>query len=1252
MVQESRQSNLFVALVAVTVVGLAAVAWWLWQPVPPRQPVPPTEIVDDADAGEATLASDEFRQAIEAVAATEEGDFQKAVALWAELLEILPDDPDIQINRAVAVLKWIDTIEKELSSGKISPDRQPAVMQELESAYRLAEDATAKLSATQIDDPRVPLIESAVLISKANRLTYPADRDLREQAAQVLMRALEKDPAQPLLVASFNEIVMVLGGDNPELEKKNVEYLFAAWQAMPRNLFLLRRSAETLLENEDPRLRLLLEPSLDVTRPMWSMLQSQIDRIKPEEMIPQVAQAIDAGDWTKTRPLRFWLNIIRGMPGFLSDSRILNPDPLALLDTSFLNRVSGRGAYADLASELPEYRSVTSVEPAEVAIWYDFDFDLQADVVASHGSELQFMQVSADALDIQHRLQVDIVARGILAADFFEVDTPDRPKLPASVAELMLNPVAASDKTLPDGESVRSGSRHDTLQELLVWGDAGIRVIGWQERTDGGFPFQVLPTENGLQELQAVQQIWVADIESDGDLDLLVAAADGLHVMQNNGNRTFQEITQFSSLPDRDVQVTAGFACDFDRDVDQDFVLLTSNASIAVFENILHGQFRFRLLDHPEANSLAAVGGITVADFDSNASWDWLMIGAEGSNLVYTLCPAPGEINASRTLSLPLSGSEIESGDLNNDGLLDLIAAGDQGLQLWSGAQLSLANGDTQPTTKTLAAGLTASSLRVIDRNYNGMLDILAIVDGRPSVWSATGKGDGGFVDVRLAGINDVNGGGRVNHYAVGSVLELWTADGLIPRLVQQPVTHIGLGPQVAENLRVIFPNGLTQNVQEVPSNMLIEEKQMLRGSCPYVYGWDGEKFVLITDLLWNAPLGLQIKRGVTLPDRRWEYLCLPGELVQPRDSGYELRITEELWEVAYFDHVVLTAVDHPAELRLFTNEKVGPPSLAEPRLFTAGHKVYPATARDGYGRDVREQLLQIDREYVQAFAHQICQGLCEPHYIELDFGTLPVNQPLRLFLNGWMYPTDTSLNIGIDQNPQRPLPESPSLWVVDEFGKWVCAQPTMGFPGGKPKSIVVDLDGVFVSDDHRIRIGASQQIYWDEAFVSWDSDDTQMITSELPLLSAKLQYRGFSLMLPREADQPHWFDYQAVVRTPQWSPLSGPFTRFGDVHALLKEDDDRLVVMTGGDEIQLRFGLPDRALPEGWTRDFVLHSVGWDKDADANTLAGQGSLPLPFKNQLAYPPPPEQAAEAEEVWQKNAKTLTRVHVLPMNVAH
>ncbi|MCC6507698.1 MAG: hypothetical protein IT423_01220, partial [Pirellulaceae bacterium] len=422
----------------------------------------------------------------------------------------------------------------------------------------------------------------------------------------------------------------------------------------------------------------------------------------------------------------------------------------------------------------------------------------------------------------------------------------------------------------------------------------------------------------------------------------------------------------------------------------------------------------------------------------------------------------------------------------------------------------------------------------------------------------------------------------------------------------------------------------------------LVQQRQELKGSGPFVYGWDGQRFQLITDLLWNAPLGLQTARGQVLPDRRWEHLLLPGELVQPRDGAIELRVTEELWEVAYFDQVTLVAIDHPSSVEVWTNEKVGPPQLAEPRLFTASRPIRPTAARDGYARDVLPALQVRDRKYVQAFDRQICQGLCEPHFIELTFDPrqLGLRNDLRLVLTGWMHPTDTSLNVGLAQNDQLQLPAPPSLWAPDATGQFVCKQPFMGFPGGKPKTIVIDLRDVFTGDDTRLRIASTQQLYWDEAYIVADEPPTPVRVQPLRLLSAELRYRGFGQLLPRASDQPHWYDYTQVSTSAKWPPLEGLFTRYGDVLPQMHSDDDRLVVMASGDEMILRFELPQSSLPADWQRDYELHSVGWDKDADLNTLEGQSSLPLPYARMQSYPPPIEQSVESEAVWQANSGTL------------
>jgi hypothetical protein len=62
------------------------------------------------------------------------------------------------------------------------------------------------------------------------------------------------------------------------------------------------------------------------------------------------------------------------------------------------------------------------------------------------------------------------------------------------------------------------------------------------------------------------------------------------------------------------------------------------------------------------------------------------------------------------------------------------------------------------------------------------------------------------------------------------------------------------------------------------------------------------------------------------------------------------------------------------------------------------------------------------------------------------------------------------------------------------------------------------------------------------------------------------------------------------------------------------------------GDEMSLRFKAPPPP-PAGFRRTLILHNVGWDKDADLNTVLGETVEPLPFRAMKQYPYEPHQSA-------------------------
>jgi hypothetical protein len=241
---------------------------------------------------------------------------------------------------------------------------------------------------------------------------------------------------------------------------------------------------------------------------------------------------------------------------------------------------------------------------------------------------------------------------------------------------------------------------------------------------------------------------------------------------------------------------------------------------------------------------------------------------------------------------------------------------------------------------------------------------------------------------------------------------------------------------------------------------------------------------------------------------------------------------------------------------------------------------------------------------------------------------SLPTNAETRLFLNGWIFPTDASINVAISQsNSIESIP--PYLQVTNVDGEWRTVIENISFPMGKNKTMVVDLTGKFLSEDRRVRIRTNMEIYWDYAFfVSGRAADLSTNVTTLVPSSADLHYRGFSRMYRKGGPYgPHWFDYQSVTREPKWIDMAGYYTRFGDVLPLLEADDSKYVIMNAGDELTIEFDasiVPP--LPAGWTRDYLIYSTGWLKDADLNTGAGQTVEPLPFHGMSSYPYGAEEA--------------------------
>ena len=480
-------------------------------------------------------------------------------------------------------------------------------------------------------------------------------------------------------------------------------------------------------------------------------------------------------------------------------------------------------------------------------------------------------------------------------------------------------------------------------------------------------------------------------------------------------------------------------------------------------------------------------------------------------------------------------------------------------------------------------------------------------------------------MNVELKGLRD--GSGKNNAFGIGARLELRAGEIYQTRVATGRVTHFGLGPHLkADVLRMEWPNGVPQTVYFPGSDQDVVEREMLKGSCALAYTWDGKRFRFVTDAMWRSalgmPLGLMGSTSAFAPaGASQEYLRIPGDALEPRDGRYVLQLTEELWETAYADEVKLLAVDHPDSVDVFVDERFVPPGAVKLRLFQVAQRELPLSATDERGNDVLPALRESDDVYVSNLTPTKYQGVVEPHDLILDLGDAAGRAGTFLFLRGWIYPTDASINVALGQQSAIKV-ASPSLEVRDAKGRWHTAIANIGFPSGKDKTMVVDLAGKFPTADHHVRIRTNMQIYWDQAFVSRDLANSPVKTTTLAPLSADLHFRGFSRMYRKGGRYgPYWFAYDDVAKESPWRPIEGAFTRFGDVLPLLRNPDDMYVIMGPGDEATIQFDASSaKSLPPGWKRDFLLYTDGWIKDSDLNTAFGTTVGPLPFHGVQAYP--------------------------------
>jgi hypothetical protein len=415
--------------------------------------------------------------------------------------------------------------------------------------------------------------------------------------------------------------------------------------------------------------------------------------------------------------------------------------------------------------------------------------------------------------------------------------------------------------------------------------------------------------------------------------------------------------------------------------------------------------------------------------------------------------------------------------------------------------------------------------------------------------------------------------------------------------------------------------------------------------SCPSLYMWNGTDYVYVSDVSNHGWLGyidyVNSDGSITFwRNNPWDYIPLNSSHLKAVNNVFNLTLVQKWDEIFYLDQAYMMVVDHPAGVNVYSTmvEQYLDPNYMGQIYTVSKNPLKPISAVNEKGENVLPQISSLDNVFTQGV-----NGIQSPSWnnitwnkITLNLGNLAGAQQIKLLANAvvnWGSPIDYNTWLNKFFDPSNPVPNGtqvtppPIIEVKAANGSWIPVPESRQFPlppDGMPRTFVVDLTGLFPTNDYSVRISN----FWNVTFDYIGVD----ITPQQNLTIHKID--------------PTAYLYQSF----QTSSLSaGNFTRYGNVTELVTREDDEFVIGKQGDAVSMQFDASTLPLPaEGMVRDYFFYDSCWFKDENGNWGFGFGFTvdPLPFSNMSGFPYPltesyPLDAEHLSYLSQWNTRTIT-----------
>lgn len=399
----------------------------------------------------------------------------------------------------------------------------------------------------------------------------------------------------------------------------------------------------------------------------------------------------------------------------------------------------------------------------------------------------------------------------------------------------------------------------------------------------------------------------------------------------------------------------------------------------------------------------------------------------------------------------------------------------------------------------------------------------------------------------------------------------------------------------------------LTKTV-DVEGEIYVVTNWIRQGSCPSLYVWNGTDYAYSAEVSdgagWLGYLDHFQTDGTMVFSYNypWDYIKLDSNQLQSLNGFYNMKIAEMSDEIFYLDQARMVAADHPIGTDVFSTTSTFIYNLTgQGTMYTVSkNPATPISAVDGKGQNVLPKIAKLDGVFTAGTRWAW-------NNITLNLGDLSGAKEIKLVVAATInWPTTSAGGNNFMKYASQPgvTPSPPPYTEVKAAnGSWVRVPNDHEFPlpDVTENVFIVNLTGLFPTNDYELRINTYQDIRFDYIGVDTTSQQNVIVHT----------------LMPSHADFGQAFSTD--------SNSSGAFTKYGDVTGLLQSADDKFVIGREGDSVSLQFSANLPPIPKGMVRDYFVIASCWFKGKGLAYVPFTVD-PLPFQAMTSFPYPPTES--------------------------